>query len=102
MTLLANDRIGGLELAREAPVREGLTYDAVPMVGRDHDVTAIRELLDRGRMVSVVGPGGLGKTRMAHLVGHLAEQPVVRLVELSGVGKPRFAPRFAPRDYRSI
>jgi 3-methyladenine DNA glycosylase/8-oxoguanine DNA glycosylase len=27
---------------------------------------------------------------------------VVRLVELSGVGKPRFAPRFAPRDYRSF
>ncbi|MFL6128268.1 MAG: DNA-3-methyladenine glycosylase family protein, partial [Mycobacteriales bacterium] len=27
---------------------------------------------------------------------------VVRLVELSGVGKPRFAPRFAARDYRSI
>jgi len=27
---------------------------------------------------------------------------VVRLIELSGVGKPRFGPRFAPRDYRSI
>ena len=75
-------------LAREAPVREGLTYDAVPMVGRDHDVAAIRELLDRARVVSIVGPGGLGKTRMAHLVGHLAEQPVVRLVELAGVSGP--------------
>ena len=75
-------------LAREAPVREGLTYDAVPMVGRDHDVAAIRELLDQARVVSIVGPGGLGKTRMAHLVGHLAEQPVVRLVELAGVSGP--------------
>lgn len=27
---------------------------------------------------------------------------VVRLVELSGVAKPRFAPRYSPRDYRRI
>lgn len=27
---------------------------------------------------------------------------VVRLIELSGVGKPRFAPRYSPRDYRSF
>lgn len=27
---------------------------------------------------------------------------VVRLLELSGFSKPRFAPRFSPRDYRSI
>jgi len=27
---------------------------------------------------------------------------VVRLVEVSGVGKPRFAPRFSPIDYRSF
>ncbi len=27
---------------------------------------------------------------------------VIRLVECSGIGKPRFAPRFAPRDYRAM
>lgn len=27
---------------------------------------------------------------------------VVRLIELSGVAKPRFAPRFSPRDYRKF
>jgi len=37
----------------------------------------------------------------------LAEWPghrhrVVRLIELSGVGKPRYGPRFAPIDYRSF
>jgi hypothetical protein len=37
----------------------------------------------------------------------LAEWPghrhrVVRLIELSGVGKPRYGPRFAPIDYRAF
>jgi predicted ATPase/DNA-binding SARP family transcriptional activator/tetratricopeptide (TPR) repeat protein len=75
-------------LARDAPVRAGLKYDAAPMIGRDSDVAAIRALLDHARVVSIVGPGGLGKTRMAHLVGRLAEQPVVQLVELAGVTAP--------------
>ena len=72
-------------LAREAPVRQGLKYDATPLVGRDDDVAGIRGLLESSRVVSIVGAGGLGKTRMAHLVGRLSEQPVVHFVELAGV-----------------
>lgn len=72
-------------LARESPVRSGLRHDASPLVGRDDDVVAIRALLHRSRVVSILGPGGLGKTRIAHLVGRLASQPVVQLVELAGV-----------------
>lgn len=72
-------------LARDAPVREGLAYEVAPMIGRDDDVAAIRGLLGVSRVVSIVGAGGLGKTRMANLVGRLAEQPVVHLVELAGV-----------------
>ena len=38
--------------------------------------------------VSILGPGGLGKTRLAHLLGLEAEQPVVHFVELVGVASP--------------
>lgn len=75
-------------LARDNPVREGLRYDATPLIGRDDDVRALRALVDTSRVVSVVGPGGLGKTRLAHVLGHDAEQPVVHFVELVGVTSP--------------
>jgi predicted ATPase/DNA-binding SARP family transcriptional activator len=75
-------------LAREAPVRQGLKYDGTPLVGRDDDVVRIRGLLESSRVVSIVGAGGLGKTRMAHLVGRLAAVPVVHFVELAGVTAP--------------
>ncbi|HVK20836.1 MAG TPA: NB-ARC domain-containing protein, partial [Actinokineospora sp.] len=42
-------------------------------------------LLGTSRVVSVLGPGGLGKTRIAHVLGRDAVQPVVHFVELVGV-----------------
>lgn len=36
-----------------------------PLVGRDIDVQQVSELLTHGRLVSVVGPAGVGKTRLA-------------------------------------
>ena len=38
--------------------------------------------------MSILGPGGLGKTRLAHLLGREAEEPVVHFVELAGVASP--------------
>jgi predicted ATPase/tetratricopeptide (TPR) repeat protein len=40
------------------------------------------------RVVSILGPGGLGKTRLAHVLGRTAAQPVVHFVELVGVTTP--------------
>jgi len=34
-------------------------------IGRAHDQAAVRELLAGSRLVTLVGPGGCGKTRLA-------------------------------------
>ncbi|WP_243059974.1 AAA family ATPase [Nocardioides sp. SR21] len=75
-------------LARDHPVREGLLYEASRLIGREGDVIALEEMIRTARVTSIVGPGGLGKTRLAHLMGRLAEQPTVYFVELAGVTSP--------------
>ncbi|MBF4163047.1 AAA family ATPase [Nocardioides acrostichi] len=75
-------------LAADHPVREGLRYDASTLVGRDGDLATLRALAFEHRVVSVLGPGGLGKTRLAHLLGRTAQESQVHLVELVGVSDP--------------
>lgn len=51
--------------ARTAPA--GLTMPASPLIGRAHDVAVVVYLLQTAatRMLTLSGPGGVGKTRMA-------------------------------------
>ncbi|MFI9809661.1 ATP-binding protein [Streptomyces sp. NPDC052301] len=71
--------------ADAAPVRQGVPHEPNPLLGRDADVAAVTGLLRGSRVVTVVGPGGLGKTRLSHAVSRAAEQPVVHFVTLAGV-----------------
>ncbi|NUL06053.1 tetratricopeptide repeat protein [Streptomyces lunaelactis] len=75
------------ELLRgEAPaVRHGVPHEPNQLLGRDEDIAAVERLLRPSRAVTVVGPGGLGKTRLAHAVSRRAEQRVVYFVPLAGV-----------------
>ncbi len=75
-------------LAADNPVRSGLRHESTSLVGRDDDIAALRALVRESRVVSILGPGGLGKTRLAHLLGRESEQPVVHFVELVGVASP--------------
>ncbi|HEY3869710.1 MAG TPA: BTAD domain-containing putative transcriptional regulator [Actinocrinis sp.] len=72
-------------LALDRPVRRGVRYDATELIGRDRDLGRLRTLLAGARVVSVVGAGGLGKTRLAHVLAREAQEPAVYFVELAGV-----------------
>lgn len=74
------------ELLRdEAPaVRQGVPHDPNPLLGREGDLAAVAGLLRSSRLTSIVGPGGLGKTRLAYTVSRRAEQRLVHFVSLAG------------------
>ncbi|MEU0809134.1 BTAD domain-containing putative transcriptional regulator [Streptomyces sp. NPDC005970] len=69
----------------EPVVRHGVPYEPNPLLGRDEDIAAVAGLLDASRVASVVGPGGLGKTRLAHAVSRRAGRRAVYFVGLAGV-----------------
>ena len=66
-------------------VRHGVPHEPNPLLGRDDDIAAVANLLRSWRVTSIVGAGGLGKTRLAQVVSRQAEQRVVYFVALAGV-----------------
>ncbi|MFJ8209033.1 ATP-binding protein [Streptomyces sp. NPDC096033] len=75
------------ELLRDEapPVRRGVPHEPNELLGRSADIAAVTRLLHTSRVTSVVGPGGLGKTRLAAAVSREAAQRTVHLVALGGV-----------------
>lgn len=71
--------------ANETPVRHGVPHEPNPLLGRDDDVSAVLALLRASRVVTITGPGGLGKSRVAHAAARAALETDVRLVALAGV-----------------
>ncbi|TQM30280.1 AfsR/SARP family transcriptional regulator [Nocardia bhagyanarayanae] len=68
--------------------REAIGLRAAPnaLLGRDADLDELVELLHAARVVTVLGPGGTGKTRVANEVGaRVARREPVVLVELASV-----------------
>lgn len=74
-------------------VRHGVGYEPNPLLGRDEDRAAVAALVRRSRVTSIVGSGGLGKTRLANAVARDAEQRIVYFVPLAGVATDEDVPR---------
>ncbi|WP_037662033.1 BTAD domain-containing putative transcriptional regulator, partial [Streptomyces aurantiacus] len=71
-----------------AAPRTNLPAPVAGLVGRDDDVPGVRQLLDVTRLVTLTGPGGVGKTRLAVAAAQgLADRfpDGVWLVELAGL-----------------
>ena len=73
-------------LAADDPVRTGVRYDATGLLGRAPDLDRLRAALAASRLVTVLGPGGIGKTSIAHVLARESMLPRVHVVELVGVG----------------
>jgi predicted ATPase/DNA-binding SARP family transcriptional activator len=65
----------------EAPVADGKPIrPATSLIGREVEVAALHRLLASDRLVTVVGPGGVGKTRVALEVASRSDRATVLLL----------------------
>jgi predicted ATPase/DNA-binding winged helix-turn-helix (wHTH) protein len=65
------------------------------LTGRDADVANVSEQLRRTRFVTVVGPGGIGKTTLAMAVAHAMSAEfggLVRFLDVSAISDPDLFP----------
>jgi predicted ATPase/DNA-binding winged helix-turn-helix (wHTH) protein len=89
--------------SKVAPNSESMIFDQAHrlplrlarMVGRDEAVRTISELLATQRFVTILGPGGIGKTTVAVSVGHAqlaVFKGAVRFCDLGPLKDPRHVP----------
>jgi predicted ATPase/DNA-binding CsgD family transcriptional regulator len=69
----------------EPPVRS-LPFRLTRFIGRESEIAELRNLLDEQRMITLAGPGGAGKTRLALALA--ASLPEVHFADLASVGSP--------------
>jgi predicted ATPase/DNA-binding winged helix-turn-helix (wHTH) protein len=91
----ATDRPSPAVAPAPARLRTNLPESRSPLIGRDADLAAIGELIAQHRLVSIVGAGGMGKTRLAQaLLGQRCADFAhgVCFVELTPTATPESVP----------
>jgi predicted ATPase/DNA-binding SARP family transcriptional activator len=86
--LLPAGRAGAREPSRRTNITEGLSR----FIGREADLVTLGDLLAAHRLVTIVGPGGAGKTRLAQELARGQLEHDAFLVELAPVGDPTAVP----------
>lgn len=85
---------GSREVVETAPP-SNLPSEVTSFVGREHDVSAGRRALSQGRVVTLTGPGGIGKTRLALRIAADSAREFadgVWLVELASIADASLVP----------
>jgi predicted ATPase/DNA-binding SARP family transcriptional activator len=80
---------GELGRRREEDRKTNLRAELTSYIGKDSDIAAVRELVSEHRLITLIGPGGSGKTRLATETAHtlLGDAPDgAWLVELAAIG----------------
>ena len=80
----------------QSPRRGNLPRRLVPLIGRQHELTLVHDALQSAPMVTLVGPGGIGKTALALAAAdRVADDPatITWLVDLATIASGREVPR---------
>jgi predicted ATPase/DNA-binding SARP family transcriptional activator len=83
-----DDVVGAREAETPARARTNLRTPLTTLIGRVSEMAGLRDALDGSRLVTLVGPGGVGKSRLAQEVArdrNAAGDAEVWMVELAAV-----------------
>lgn len=80
---------------RQAPTFRKTLPDTSLVIGRSAEIAGLADALDQSRCITIVGPGGVGKTTVAVAVAHLVKGSFkggTIFVDLATVGEPQYVP----------